>query len=302
MSPTAYEAIADQLFPGSVLEFMERLTGGVSADVYRCDLRLADGTRHPVVLRVHGATHSGHSAELEYQLLEALHRKDIPVPKPLMVDTSGRLLKDPYLVMSFVDGTTTIPARKERGHIEVMAGTLKKIHGSSTSDLPDLPGRNNPLPEVLEYLPAGPDWTDLRNHLESRQVETYRGAPKLLHGDFWPENLLWRDGSVVAVLDWEDAAIGDPLSDVAAARVELRYRFGKQAMAWFTEAYTRQEALDPERLALWQVYVASAAQRFMGEWGLEPSLEAHMRREALASIREAGDELMRSGGAQRICR
>jgi hypothetical protein len=47
-------------------------------------------------------------------------------------------------------------------------------------------------------------------------------------------------------------------------------------------------------LALWQVYVAAAAQHFMGDWGLAPALEAHMRREALASIQEAGVILMNS--------
>ena len=27
--------------------------------------------------------------------------------------------------------------------------------------------------------------------------------PVLLHGDFWPGNILWRDGRLVAVIDWE---------------------------------------------------------------------------------------------------
>ena len=113
-----------------------------------------------------------------------------------------------------------------------------------------------------------------------------------MHGDFWPENLLWQNGAVAAILDWEDAAVGDPLSDVACCRVELRYKFGKASMQRFTQAYARHREVNRERLALWQVYVAAAAQRFMGEWGLAPALEARMRREALASIREAGAALM----------
>jgi aminoglycoside phosphotransferase (APT) family kinase protein len=35
----------------------------------------------------------------------------------------------------------------------------------------------------------------------------------LLHGDYWPDNTLWRDGRLVCVIDWEDAALGDPLAD-----------------------------------------------------------------------------------------
>ena len=122
----------------------------------------------------------------------------------------------------------------------------------------------------------------------------YRGPHKLLHGDFWPENLLWRNGEVAAVLDWEDAAVGDPMADVAGARVELRYKFGPKAMQHFTDAYAQHQEVDFKRLALWQVYVAAAAQHFMGTWGLPAEQEAHMRREALASITEAGRTLMKN--------
>ncbi len=43
----------------------------------------------------------------------------------------------------------------------------------------------------------------------------------LLHGDLWPGNVLWQDGRLVAVVDWEDGAVGAPLIDVASARGDL---------------------------------------------------------------------------------
>jgi aminoglycoside phosphotransferase (APT) family kinase protein len=253
---------------------------------------LVDGGTTSLVLRAHGASHSGHSAELEYQLLQALHRSGVPVPEPLLVDVSGSLLANPFIVMAFIEGTSTVPAGQEGQYIDVMADVLTKIHGLPTVDLPTLPARNDPIPEVFDYLPEGPEWEELRAHLRSLADTAYTESPKLLHGDFWPENLLWQNGAVAAILDWEDAALGDPLSDVACCRVELRYKFGKASMRRFTQAYARNQIVDRERLALWQVYVAAAAQRFMGEWGLAPALEAHMRTEALACIREAGAALM----------
>lgn len=39
--------------------------------------------------------------------------------------------------------------------------------------------------------------------------------PRLVHGDLWHENLLDQDGQLVAVLDWEACAIGDPAIDLA---------------------------------------------------------------------------------------
>ena len=292
MSIAHYVKIVAELFPDAQLEASERLTGGVSADVHRLDLKLEGGGGTSVLLRAHGASHSGHPAELEHRLLQALHRSGLPVPEPLMLDVSGTLLPDPFLVMEFIEGTSVIPTGQEPDYIDLMAETLLKIHESPTSGLPLLPARDNPLPELLGYLPEGAEWGSLRAHLRSRVSADYLEPRKLLHGDFWPENLLWRNGAVAAILDWEDAAFGDPLSDLATARVELRYRFGITAMERFTEAYASHRGVDRERLALWQVYVAAAAQKFMGEWGLAPELETHMRKEALASIREAGEELM----------
>ena len=296
MSHLEYAEIVTGLFPRCQLERVVRLTGGVSADVHRLDLKLIDGSTTSLVLRAHGASHSGHSAELEYQLLQALHRSGIPVPRPLLVDVSGRFLADPFLVMAFVAGRSQIPAAQEDQQISLMADMLATIHALPTADLPALPRRNDPLPEVFDYLPGGREWKDLHAHLRALADTEYVESPQLLHGDFWPENLLWRDGSIVSVLDWEDAALGDPLSDVACCRLELRYKFGRESMGRFTQAYARHRAVDRDRLALWQVYVAAAAQRFMGDWGLDPALESHMRNEALASIREAGDRLMMQPG------
>jgi aminoglycoside phosphotransferase (APT) family kinase protein len=59
----------------------------------------------------------------------------------------------------------------------------------------------------------------------------------VLHGDFWPGNVLWHGGRVSAVIDWEDAAVGDALSDVGNARLELLFFMGRRAMDAFTREY-----------------------------------------------------------------
>jgi aminoglycoside phosphotransferase (APT) family kinase protein len=194
--------------------------------------------------------------------------------------------------MSFVEGSTHIPEGLEHERIEIMAAALAQIHTLSLSELPRLPRRDEPWPELLEYLPDGNEWQELRQRLTELEVPSFDDARRLLHGDFWPENLLWRDGQIAAILDWEDSAVGDRHSDVAAARVELRYLFGKEIMDRFTQAYLRHLPIDRTRLMLWQIYVAAAAQKYMGEWGLPAQREAHMREQALASVREACHELL----------
>ncbi len=290
--PNIAADIANKVLPGAVITNAVPLTGGVSADVYRLDLTLTDGSEKSLVLRAHRSNHSGHPAALEYELLRALYQSGLPVPEPLLVDTSARLLDAPYLVMSFVEGSSAIPDQQVLQYIDLMAEMMLKIHALPTSCLPLLPSRNDPLPELLAYLPEGPEWDTLKDYLASAQEGAWEQIPGLLHGDFWPENLLWQNGAIACVLDWEDAATGDPLSDVACCELELRYKFGKAGMDRFTQTYASRQPLDTRRLALWRVYVAAAAQRYMGDWGLEQSLESHMREIALASIREAGSALM----------
>jgi len=73
-----------------------RLLGGVSADVYRVDLKLISGDTKSIVIRAHGASHCGLPAKLEYRLLKALYLSGLPVPLPLFVDVSNSILSMPY--------------------------------------------------------------------------------------------------------------------------------------------------------------------------------------------------------------
>ena len=94
------------------------------------------------------------------------------------------------------------------------------------------------------------------------------------------------------MLDWEDAAFGDHHSDLAGARQELCWKFGRTAMEQFTRHYRRLHRIDPWRLALWQLFVGAAASHFMHLWSLDPALEAHMRGVFSALMQEASAQLM----------
>lgn len=113
----------------------------------------------------------------------------------------------------------------------------------------------------------------------------------LLHGDFWPGNLLWRQGRLAAILDWEDAALGDPMADVAGAYLELTWALGPAAAARFVSRYEADRTLDRRRLALWTIYVASAGCHYMHLWGLAPDREAAMRAAASECVAQAGQVL-----------
>ena len=156
---------------------------------------------------------------------------------------------------------------------------------------PTCPSAWIPLPELYEFIPDQ-GWEDLVAHLHQLRDTRCTGKPCLLHGDFWPGNVLWQDGEISGVLDWEDAALGDPLSDVAACRLELMHAYGADAFDQFTAAYQLHHPVDMARLDLWQIYVGLAAAKYMGDWGLDPDREANMRRNALSTSRAAANRLL----------
>lgn len=290
-----YATIAHRL--GGRLIRRWALEGGVSADVQALELALPDGATERVVVRQHitdgwkplepGVTSTEHA------LLTVLADIGLPVPRPRMLDLSGALLPAPYLVLSFVEGTTVVEPAALPQALDKMAAFLARLHGLDSTTLapPTLPRRDDPMPDILEYLPAMDESTDLRALLKEQRASPRSMESTLLHGDFWSGNVLWREGRIAAVIDWEDAAVGDPISDLAGCRVELLWKYGEAAMEAFTTHYLcyRDLTLDGLLLALWELHVGSAALAFMGRWGLDPAVEAEMRTKTLRFLERASE-------------
>jgi aminoglycoside phosphotransferase (APT) family kinase protein len=275
-----HQALVDRLAPGARIERSWPLTGGVSASVVAVAFIRPDGERECVVIRQHRA-HDWKPGQpggvaLEHALLERLYALGLPVPRPRLLDASGAL------VLDHVEGTTAAPADAAAP----MAAMLARIHATDLATLPALPLREDPVPALLEWLAAMPALPDA---LQARGSS--RGAATLLHGDFWPGNLVWRDRDIAAVLDWEDAAVGDPLSDLACARVELACAAGEAAARELTECYLRSTARDCALLPVWDLYVSTAALTSMDQWGLPPEVLAHRRMITEDFQRRARDEL-----------
>lgn len=271
-----HAAIAQDL--GGRLVDQRPLRGGVCAEVVALDLAMPDGALRRVVARTPAVADwvapDPEAARREHALLGWLHAQGMPVPAPCWLDAEGRF-GPPSYAMAFVEGDSRIDDPGQA--LPRMAEVLARLHALDPAGAPPLRAREDPRPWLLEHLPPGP----ARDRLQARPPAP---PPRrvVLHGDYWPGNLLWRAGSLEGVLDWEDAAVGDPVSDLACARLELRYLFGLEGAETFTGAYAQHADLDRTRLPLWEVYVSAAALHYMSHWGLAPETEAHMRREAEA--------------------
>lgn len=281
--------IAARVVPGGTPGRRWSLEGGVSARVEGLEVRSPDGSVRRVVLRYPRA-----GVSCEYALLEQLCQRDVPVPAPCFADPEGDWLGAPGFVMEMIDGVSTVEAAALPDALDKMADMLAQLHALDLEGLNSLalPPREDPVEGALIYLPQRAEHAAVRDALKSIGHSRPRHKPTLLHGDFWPGNLLWREGAIVAVLDWEDAAIGDPLSDLAGARVELLWRYGQDAMEAFTEAYLRRANLDLFELPIWELYVASAGATSMSQWGLSSSTEQRMRDRAGWLMKRASATLL----------
>jgi aminoglycoside phosphotransferase (APT) family kinase protein len=113
----------------------------------------------------------------------------------------------------------------------------------------------------------------------------------LLHGDYWPGNILWRDGQLVAIIDWEDAKVGDPLADLGYTRLEILWAFGIDAMHQFTDHYLSLAAIDVTHLPYWDLCAALRPASKIGKWAADDDVEKRMRERHRVFITQAFDKL-----------
>ena len=173
-------------------------------------------------------------------MLSLLHAAGLPVPRPRYADDSASVLGGPYLVTDFVDGDPVTDV--DRGLAEELAGFLARLHGLGVtrSALPHLRDIRASADQRIRQPPAVPDETlsesAIRAALATAWPPPRDNSGILLHGDYWPGNTLWRDGRLAGVVDWEDAVLGDPVAELAGARMELWMLSGAAAATAFTRS------------------------------------------------------------------
>lgn len=280
--------IATRLHPGAALLSGKSLTGGVSALVTAIEVLLPNGERQRLVVRQYGHATLGRDPSIarhEFLVLQLLNAKGLPVPRPIMADDSGTIVPDPYPVIEFVEGAVVDKPADVCSFVTQMATVLAAIHAAnlagaagflSTLETAITTRLHAPPRRLDESLSEG----RIREVLGRAWPPSRRNQSLLLHGDFWPGNMMWRDDRLVAVIDWEDAALGDPLADLANGRLEIMMHFGIAAMTAFTERYQAlAPALDYTSLSLWDLWAALRPAGQMSDWGLEaPTLRQFQAR------------------------
>jgi aminoglycoside phosphotransferase (APT) family kinase protein len=223
----------------------EPLSGGARNSNYR--VRLADEAK-PVVLRLYTSRggrgfDSAEDTPCARELaLNQLVRDSVPMPRVLRADPTA---DPPWALIEFVDGSRFDQALTQMSDAEVerasrdAGAVLARIHAFAF----DEPGLFGPNLQIAQSFRG--NWLGMVEHSMSTDHVRKRATPELadrilrlieqhawrmepfwsqaqlIHCDYKPWNMLVRNGTISAVLDWEFASSGPPLYDLA---IYLRYR------------------------------------------------------------------------------
>jgi aminoglycoside phosphotransferase (APT) family kinase protein len=267
--------LAQTIDPGSRLLRAWPLRGGISAQMTAFEIERPDGRTKKLILRQPGEAAlqwNPAAAAEEFKLLQSLHASGLPVPTPHHLDEAGEVLSTPCFVIEYIEGEPmTVPSDLDDFVVQ-LAAMLGEIHSlqGSRADLSFLPRQAERLARKFASRPprvdVAPDEGRIIKILEPVWPFPQANEPVLLHGDFWPGNILCRGGRIAAVIDWEEAEIGDPLSDVAISRLDILWAFGMDAMHEFTTRYQAMTAVDMASLPYWDLVAALRPVSNMAEW------------------------------------
>jgi aminoglycoside phosphotransferase (APT) family kinase protein len=273
-----FELLIQKFEPQSKLLRAWDLKGGVSAQVTALEIERPDGEIRKLVVRRHGERdrqRNPNIAAAEFKLLRQLKSKGLPVPASYWLETSGTTFPEPLIVLEFLEGSPDEAPHDPSEFLTQLAAQLAQIHRLDGLD-PTIAFLPRVEDMVLTWLKNRPKLLDeslqegkIRSVLEPVWPLRERNPAVLLHGDFWPGNFLWKNGQLVGVIDWEDAALGDPLFDLAISRLEILWSHGPEAMRQFTNFYQASSKIDETSLPYWDLCAALRPAGQLSQWCLD---------------------------------
>lgn len=269
--------ISEQTGHAAEVRDLTRIPGGFSYETWKLQARWYEGgVRQEARLIMRKAPRGGvlepYDASKEFRVLKALEGTPVPAPRAFWVEPTGAVLGTSFYLMEFVDGDVplpwdeSIPADTRAEMHRQFADALAALHSvdweaRQLSFLGVPADRSDPASLEIDRCEDTLNRVELRPYPILREIICWLRAHRpstprlaLYHGDYRMGNFVWRDGRIVAFLDWERAYIGDPMSDVAFSRFPELAGWCNITGA-MAQRYTERSgiAVDEERVAYYNV-------------------------------------------------
>jgi aminoglycoside phosphotransferase (APT) family kinase protein len=222
----------------------------VSNQQVRAVLRVGDSADHQ--LRQRFAT--------EAAALTLAARHDVPAPRLVAVDLTGRQTAMLALLTTALAGNSLIPARRPRDRLRRLGAAAAHLHAISLPPTDRLPLRTRPLPDV-DFVAhrATSCTTSLLTEAETRldRLPVPADRSVFVHGDLWLGNTMWTDGEFSGMVDWDCAGVGPPGIDIGTLRFDAATLFGTDAADDILDGYQTATGRPADHIGYWDVVAAS---------------------------------------------
>lgn len=216
------------------------IVGGGSKRTYVVELSNSVWLPEAIVVRADysASVQERTNIAIEYELLKEVYTAGLPTPKPFMLEMDSSVLGSPFIIVSLMEGRNigdwNVVWEPSREFAVDIAHVLAKLHNlplSGTGEI--LPGAARSTKEKIKENLASYEaawryhgepsiameqafiW--LENHLDFSE-----GQRSIIHCDVGCHNSLGKNGRLTALLDWENAEIGNPAQELAYAEPHIR--------------------------------------------------------------------------------
>jgi aminoglycoside phosphotransferase (APT) family kinase protein len=277
------QALLHRLNPGSELVSITIPDGSFSNFTHVVKAQLPGAGIYKIIVRrykIFGNYDRGEKARREFKTFELLKQYSAPAPEPLLLDESGDVLGSPGIVVHFVPGSLRMDhVADPMDWAWKLASTLAKIHSipcreeeqtfllKGNAEATWFLNAEHP-PVYMQAYPGGAEvWQNLHDQHPTLQPE----PPVLLHLDYWSGNILWDDNEISAVIDWEEAAYGDPAVDVGYALMNMKLMGLPEAADEFLRVYESKTGKTLKNLRFWKLAAAVRPMIDPVDWKIDRS-------------------------------
>ena len=210
----------------------------------------------------------------ESAVLGALRANGVPAPDVVLdVEAASEIFGRGAIVISYLEGIPNLVPDDPDDWARQLATALARVHStpvtpqlmtvvdSAHEDITKWMTQTEPSDRFKKHALGIELWNAMR--LLWPSVDT--SAKHLLHGDFWPGNTVWDGETLLAIVDWEGPAFGEPMLDLGYFLTDAEY-FGIDIEDAFIETYEKGSGNQIKDLLFWKMAAAARAMPDVGPW------------------------------------
>lgn len=238
--------------PAATLQAVRPLAGGSHASTYLVEIANPD---RQMVLREFPM--GDPAAANEERVLTALDGLGGLAPEFL---SRGAGRDRPWVLITRMPGRADIVPDDPRAWAAQLGSTLAQIHGTSAKTIAaldsvyDRRGRDRLSGPAADIVDAA--W----------EQRILAAPPVLTHGDFQSGNVIWDNGLLSGVIDWEGAVRGRAGHDIGWCRLDLYLLYDEQIADHFLAAYEAASATSLEDPLLWDLWTLARSHAGVETW------------------------------------